>query len=326
MYSSTEKYNSCRLVRVSWILSSSNNISDVSDFILKPDNFKVTNKKFHNLTHEECQKKGKKLSTIIKNFLNDLATVDAIVGHNIYFHLSVILSELSRKGWESTINKIISYINANKIICTSEMGKPITKIIIKNECKAPRLQELYYKLFGKQPENLKSSIYKVFYVMNIFKKVIKNSDIQLTSEAFPISKNLHLEIKNILKSFKIVNNPKKNNKKKALIRIYKHAEGFTSHKEIFDFIVSLGDKHKIKIIDWSIDILKDFRKIYFSAVAEYPDDFKIKPCIKMDKFITEFVELKTAKSIKKAHIFIHKNIKDKESQRFILIRNLSNEH
>ena len=84
IYSDLNKYNSSRVVQVSYIITDSfYNKLEESDTIIKFDNFKIENHRFHGITEERSEKEGILFVEFAKQFSNALDFVETIIAHNI---------------------------------------------------------------------------------------------------------------------------------------------------------------------------------------------------------------------------------------------------
>ncbi len=138
-----------RLVQLGWILTDINgNTMHQGNEIVRPDGFVIptdaTN--VHGITTEKAMRVGKSLREVIDNFLNDVKRAQCLVGHNISFDQHVVGAELYRL-W---LRDIVSH---KKSICTMQSTVDYCKIRGHNGYKYPKLQELYYKLFGSNFED-----------------------------------------------------------------------------------------------------------------------------------------------------------------------------
>lgn len=133
-----------RLVQIAWIL-----FDDVGkklyskEYIIKPDHFviPIEASKVHKITTELALLKGQKLLEILIEFNLDIDKADILVAHNINFDLKIIGAEMLRAELET---KLFS----KRKICTMESSTNYCKIPGPYGFKWPRLDELYFKLFG----------------------------------------------------------------------------------------------------------------------------------------------------------------------------------
>ncbi|MBA43018.1 MAG: hypothetical protein CMF62_03300 [Magnetococcales bacterium] len=310
-FKNNEAYEDCRLVRLSWIFN-----DEKKDFIRKPKKIKIVNEKYHGISHKYAYEKGTSITKIFQEFINDLHKADYVIGHNIYFHLNIILNELYRKNWDNISKMVEKFIDENKVICTGEVGKTITQIKIRGDNKMPRLDELYKKLFNKLPKNTIGSNFSVEYVSKIFLKIIKNIDRKLivTEEASLISEE---NFNNIKKTVEKYDNEKELNEESEnmyLLRISKETESYADYKILLELLQNLN----IEVIDWSFEL--EF-KLKLLVIVESDTKLKIKS---PDFYNIETIKLDSGKGIRKAHNYIHKQIETSLDLQNILIKNMSN--
>lgn len=135
-----EYYNDSRMIELGYSIYSLDKIKliDVCN-IIKPDSFVISNSHIHGITQSEALN-GKPISEVLNTLNMYIDNVGAIIGHNIMFDISIILSECYRYGFIELANKIMQ----KQIICTMKMGKQYLGIN-----KSPSLLVLYRSLFKK---------------------------------------------------------------------------------------------------------------------------------------------------------------------------------
>ena len=137
-------YDSSRIVELGYyIIDMNNNIIKESEFLIKPDNFIISDEvvKIHGITQDRALKEGKPIKNVLNKLEEDLIyyNVNTFISHNVDFDKNIILSECYRLNNESIINKLLSMSN----YCTMKDNK-----IFNN--KWPKLSILYEELFNKQ--------------------------------------------------------------------------------------------------------------------------------------------------------------------------------
>ena len=167
IYSDLTKYNNARVVQVSYIITDNNyNKLEESDTIIKADNFKIENHRFHGITEERSEKEGIPFIEFANNFSNSLDFVKTIIAHNISFDFNVICAECYRYNLLDIINKIESKVQ----ICTMKRYKQLVGAKFKNGIgiKDPNLKELYRYATDEEMENHHNSFYDT---LNLWKAV-----------------------------------------------------------------------------------------------------------------------------------------------------------
>lgn len=136
---SIEHYESSRIVEIGYEIYSKDGVKlNQSSSLIKPDNFKVKNHDIHGITHEMAEKNGHLILEVLRQVEDHLENVKTLVGHNIMFDISVILSECYRYNYISLIQKLLS----KNIKCTMKLGKAYLGI-----SKDPSLIMLYRSMF-----------------------------------------------------------------------------------------------------------------------------------------------------------------------------------
>jgi len=158
LYNDTEKYNNARVVQISYIITDREfNKLEESDTIIKADNFKIDNHRFHGITDTISERDGIPFMEFAKNFSNSLNFVDTIIAHNISFDFNVLCAEFYRYG----LHDIIAKMESKSQICTMKKYKYIVNATFKgtNDIKYPSLKELYKFATAKEIENQHNSMY-----------------------------------------------------------------------------------------------------------------------------------------------------------------------
>lgn len=134
-------YENSRLIELGYSVYSIDKIK-ISDTcnLIKPDSFTITNHDVHGITHQNAVTHGLTISTVLNKLYKDLDNVGAIVGHNIMFDITIILSECYRYGYTDLISKILE----KELICTMKLGKQYLKT-----SRNPSLTVLHRSLFKK---------------------------------------------------------------------------------------------------------------------------------------------------------------------------------
>lgn len=169
------KYNSSRIVQLSFIVTDKSfNKIDLQDYIIKREGFSINNSEFHSITDEISDKDGIDFNDAFYAFYESLKKTTHIVAHNIEFDVSVIKSELYRRG----LYHIIEEIDKKKLLCTMRHTRNIIKIVNKfGKNKYPSLKELYRYCFDKEIENAHNSKYDVINLYDSIKKLYDDKNL-----------------------------------------------------------------------------------------------------------------------------------------------------
>jgi len=138
-----------RIVQLAWQLHDNKGqlLTKRNDIIL-PEGFSIPRKvsEIHGITDAMARDRGIPLIVVISLLVRILPRVQLIVGHNIFFDRSVLGAELIRT---TTITDFLS----KPTFCTMRSTTDLCKIPRKGytSYKLPKLEELYYHLFGDIP-------------------------------------------------------------------------------------------------------------------------------------------------------------------------------
>lgn len=181
LFNNLEAYNQARLVQFSCIIYNltENKKMEEIDFIIKPEGFVINNSHIHNITNEIALNKGIlindlfiKLDKLMENF-----DINLIVGHNVIFDINIMKSEIFRFMKKNMlVNFNLMKLFNKKYFCTMKNSINICKIPNTNypgKFKYPKLEELYFHLYGKKPENLHNSLNDTRYTLDCFIKIFK---------------------------------------------------------------------------------------------------------------------------------------------------------
>lgn len=145
-YTKTSNFKNARLVSISWIISRGGSIIEQSYYIIKPDNFIISEEsiKIHGITQEYAEKNGIEIKKILELFYNSIKRCTTIIAHNIIFDETIIKAELFRYNFLD----IITEFDTKHKICTMIKGKEYMQLK-----KYPKLGELYAFLYNEEIKN-----------------------------------------------------------------------------------------------------------------------------------------------------------------------------
>ena len=144
----TDTDNWPRLVQISWVITNSDcNALKRRAYYIRPEGFHVKSSVLNPcaIPEETLIKEGVPLFDALKEFSDDLVSVDLVVGHNIRFDKSVIQAELIRLSLPDAFEGKRTY-------CTMIGSKSLCQIIGRHGFKYPKLQEFYHYIFNKDFE------------------------------------------------------------------------------------------------------------------------------------------------------------------------------
>jgi DNA polymerase III epsilon subunit-like protein len=149
---------------------------DVKDYIIKREDFEITNGDFHGITNDISDTTGVDFNVVaVDIFYEMLKKVTHIVAHNIGFDVGVIKSELYRRN----LQYIIDELDKKTLLCTMKHMKPILKIINPyGNYKNPSLNEIYKYNFKTDVENAHNSLYDVYNLHKVVEHMYKNKTLK----------------------------------------------------------------------------------------------------------------------------------------------------
>src|SRR5689334_10671599 len=92
-----------RLVQLAWQLhDKTGKLLSIQSFIIKPDGFDIPFKaeQVHGISTARATREGHDINLVLKEFQNDMARAELLVGHNIEFDINIIGAEFLRKSIE----------------------------------------------------------------------------------------------------------------------------------------------------------------------------------------------------------------------------------
>ncbi len=180
-YKSNEDYDSSRIVQIGYIYFKDFDYDyEVSEehikcIMIKPDGFIIPNDAIaiHKITNEQANEEGIEIKKALKKMKKIIKDVDYIIGYNVYFDVNILMNELYRVGYKSTINKMIDLIKNQKILCVMELSRKYKRY---REGTFPNQARLYQEIFGKELENAHNAVNDILATVNIFCWFKKNVD------------------------------------------------------------------------------------------------------------------------------------------------------
>ena len=142
---SSDAGNWPRLVQLAWILTDENgNRIHTGNMIVKPNGFVIPADaaKVHGITTQRALAEGIPLKDVITQVKADLEVATCIVCHNVEFDKKIVGAEMIRLGMRDEVGR-------KKSLCTMLASTNFCRIHGYYGYKYPKLQELYWKLFGE---------------------------------------------------------------------------------------------------------------------------------------------------------------------------------
>jgi DNA polymerase III subunit epsilon len=136
-----------RVVQIAWLLTDENGGElCTQSFIVRPDGFRVTKRieRERGITTETARRFGREISEVLDTLARDIATAEAVVGHNMLYDRRVIEAELHR------LRRPMSPFTGKKLYCTMRTSTTLCAIRRPFGYKWPSLEELHRELFDTE--------------------------------------------------------------------------------------------------------------------------------------------------------------------------------
>jgi len=174
-FSELDKYDSSRLIAVSWCICDFKGDQKVLRTVyVKPDGFTITNSDIHGITQEKVNTDGVTVKQLFDQLEQDLTdNVKVMVAHNLEFDYNIIMSELHRLGNKKTLMDRLAKLEK---ACTAEQTRDLLKLPTKSTYggyKIPSLKELYLHCFKKEMMNHHNPEQDVIHLKEIFFHLLK---------------------------------------------------------------------------------------------------------------------------------------------------------
>jgi len=138
-----------RIVQLAWILyDSDQKLLSSNNMIVFPENFIIPKdaSSVHGITTEYARYNGEPLETVLSQFNEDASKAEYLVAHNINYDENVLGAEYYRSELKNPLPDL-------QQICTMSSSTDYCAIPGNYGYKWPKLDELYFKLFGEYFEN-----------------------------------------------------------------------------------------------------------------------------------------------------------------------------
>jgi DNA polymerase-3 subunit epsilon len=150
----TDLSNWPRLVQLGFIRYNSSGIEQSrGEYIVTPNGFTIPTaaSDVHRVTTERALQEGVELDFVLDELLSEIRVADCLVAHNMSFDEKIIGAEFLRRG-------DTNHLNGKSKICTMHSTTDFCALEGYYGHKWPKLEELYFKLFGCNFDNAHSAI------------------------------------------------------------------------------------------------------------------------------------------------------------------------
>ncbi len=175
-----------RMVQIAWQLHDDDGtLLENQDYIIKPEGYDIpfSSTKIHGITTKMAQEEGRDLSEVLEEFKRAIQKAKFGVGQNVDFDYKIIGAEFFRKEMENNLQDLpkADTMHFATEFCAIPSGK--------GKFKAPKLEEIYQKLYGKKFEEAHNAAADVNATAQVFfelirQKVITVKDLQLPENFF----------------------------------------------------------------------------------------------------------------------------------------------
>lgn len=174
-YTYLDNFENSRMVQFTMLLCDEHfDMIECKDYIIKLDGLTIPNSELHGITEEISATQGIPFEEVANEFKDILDKTTYIIAHNISFDMSIIKSELYRRG----NNDMIILLNSKKTLCTMIHTKKMVNIKSEYGLKYPSLPELYKYLFQEDMKHHHNSKYDVLNLHKIVKHLYDNKKIR----------------------------------------------------------------------------------------------------------------------------------------------------
>lgn len=170
-----------RIVQLSWIYGERE-----ENHIIRPDGWEIPQEatEVHGITNEYAQEHGEPLADVMGKFLADCSAAKLICGHNIYFDVSVVKSELMRtQSFDKFADDAL--FKGKRIDTMRPSMKFVDARFSNGKLKFPRLEELYAKCFPSETFPAHDAIEDVRAVVRCLPVLVDKGIVELVVKDYP---------------------------------------------------------------------------------------------------------------------------------------------
>lgn len=170
-----------RICQLSWIFNGKE-----ENHIIRPDGWEIPQEatEVHGITTEYAQEHGKPFEFVWGEFIADCKQAKLICGHNVYFDISTIKSEIMRRNAYDDV--IEQALHKGKRIDTMRPAMKFVDARFSNgRLKFPKLEELYAKCFPGESFPAHDAIEDVRAVVRCLPVLVEKGIIELAVKEYP---------------------------------------------------------------------------------------------------------------------------------------------
>ena len=170
-----------RICQLSWIYAGRE-----ENHIIRPDGWVIPQEAtdVHGITNEYAQEHGEPLADVMGKFIADCYTAKLICGHNVYFDISTVKSELMRKASFDQFADDALY-KGKRIDTMRPTMKWVDARMANGRLKFPNLSELYSRCFPGETFPAHNAIEDVKAVARCLPVIVELGLVELKVKEYP---------------------------------------------------------------------------------------------------------------------------------------------
>lgn len=170
------------ICQLSWIYAGRE-----ENHIIRPDGWEIPKEAtdVHGITNEYAQEHGEPLADVMGKFIADCHAAKLICGHNVYFDISTVKSELMRKSSFDQFADDALY-KGKRIDTMRPAMKFVDARFSNGRLKLPKLEELYAKCFPGESFPAHDAIEDVRAVVRCLPVLVDKGIIELAVKEYPV--------------------------------------------------------------------------------------------------------------------------------------------
>ncbi len=182
-----------RMVQIAWQLHDEDGtLLENQDYIIKPEGYDIpfSSTKIHGITTKMAQEEGRDLKEVLEEFKQVMQKAKFGVGQNVEFDYNIIGAEFFRKEIENGLQELpkSDTMHFATEFCAIPSGK--------GRFKAPKLEEIYEKLYGKKFDEAHNAAADVNATAQVFFELIRQDVILPKDLNLPDSFSESFKLKN----------------------------------------------------------------------------------------------------------------------------------
>jgi DNA polymerase III epsilon subunit-like protein len=163
-------------VQIAWVITTdAKRLLIKNNHIIRPDNWTipVEASNIHGIDHDAAMQCGEDMLSVLRHLIWDCNHADKIIGHNLYFDLSIVKASLIRLGIKP--ENYEKQLDKEKRVDTMKQSINYMKLAFKNGngYKWPKLEELYFRLFNKPIDGAHNAMVDVNATLECYFELVR---------------------------------------------------------------------------------------------------------------------------------------------------------